>query len=341
MNQINVLLASAGRRRYLVNWFREALTELGVDGKIVVADADPHGASRGEADVYETALRLSSAHYTDWLLEILQRHQISLTISLNDFELSYWATQLPRRSAQFDSLIRLTASKQRAIEDKMMMPGLLAPHGILVPPTWQASQLPQHGTLADRTYVVKARFGSGSRGLGIVDRSHLDEELRFAHREVTHADGRPASDPIEARELTIVQQQVVGREYGLDVIADLDGRYRGVLARQKLAMRHGETDKAVSVDPGPFVDLARSITAAVGHRGLIDVDVIVDDDTNFWVIDINPRFGGGYPFSHLAGAHVPKAYVAWALGWDADESWLASTPGITSAKYLDAAIVGT
>jgi carbamoyl-phosphate synthase large subunit len=59
----------------------------------------------------------------------------------------------------------------------------------------------------------------------------------------------------------------------------------------------------------------------------------------YLVLDLNPRFGGGYAFSHLAGANVPSALLAWANGEKADPSWLRATPGVAVSKYEGVTII--
>lgn len=341
MNSVNLLLASAGRRPYLVRWFKEAVIELGINGRIIVADNDKHSPSQRDADVFEVAPRVADPSYEEWLAGILRDYEISLALSINDFELSRWASVIPSE-ARFSPLIRLSAASQRAVEDKLAMAQLLGASGISTPRTLLASDPQLHAAPLhelENGIVIKGRYGSGSRGLNIVKPEQLEKGLLRASHEVTHESGRPAADALEARQLTVIQQKITGQEYGLDVVADPRGDFVCVLARQKIAMRGGETDRAISVDPEPFVDLGRRITQAVGHRGLIDVDIICDEDDNPWVIDINPRFGGGYPFSHMAGAHIPKAYVAWAAGKVPEREWLQSAPGVVSAKSVETTIV--
>ena len=50
MRHLSVLLASAGRRPYLVEWFREALAKNGVDGLVLLADADRFSPGAALAD---------------------------------------------------------------------------------------------------------------------------------------------------------------------------------------------------------------------------------------------------------------------------------------------------
>ena len=67
------------------------------------------------------------------------------------------------------------------------------------------------------------------------------------------------------------------------------------------------------------------------------MDVFVDASGDIYVIDINPRFGGGYPFSHVAGARVPECYVAWTLGREPDPAWLRCRPDVVAGKFVEIA----
>lgn len=338
MNNISLLLSSAGRRPYLVEWFQEALTANNVEGRIVVVDADTYAPSRGAADTFLVAPPVVSEEYDSWLAGTLEREGIDLAISINDFELSHWANLEAGFPAE-DCLLRLTVETQRLVEDKLLMARALCEQGVQVPET-------QTGTLALSSvdpsaageYVTKGRFGSASRGLRMVTGKELPDVITDVGKEVTDAAGR-VFDPSDPRvlDLFVVQERVRGEEYGLDVVSDLGGNHVGVLARRKITMRAGETDRAESVDAAMFEGLAEQITHAIPHRGSIDVDVIIDDAGEMWVIDVNPRFGGGYPFSHLAGANIPAAYVAWATEATPNPSWLRSTPGVVSSKFVGVA----
>jgi carbamoyl-phosphate synthase large subunit len=67
----------------------------------------------------------------------------------------------------------------------------------------------------------------------------------------------------------------------------------------------------------------------------MDVDVLLDAENRPWVLDINPRFGGGYPFSHVSGSNIPAAIVAWAAGREPDPTWIENHPGVKSKKHLE------
>lgn len=132
----------------------------------------------------------------------------------------------------------------------------------------------------------------------------------------------------------MVQPDLGGSEYGLDIVTPVSGgSVEGLLGRRKLAMRHGETSAAVTVDNAPFQGLAAALNGVLGIRGTVDVDCLLTDDGTPHVIDINPRFGGGYPFSHIAGADVPNFLVASTAGVTPKVDWNSYQLDYVGAKH--------
>ena len=111
----------------------------------------------------------------------------------------------------------------------------------------------------------------------------------------------------------IVQQRVAGQEHSLDVLNDLERRTVSVIVKRKILMRAGETDQAETVRHPGAVAVGARLGAALGHVGPLDVDLFIDGDT-ITVLELNPRFGGAYPVSHLAGADFPRRIVAMLRG---------------------------
>ena len=111
----------------------------------------------------------------------------------------------------------------------------------------------------------------------------------------------------------MIQQFVPGEEYGYDIFCDGDFKPVSVFCKRKLAMRAGETDKAVSVNEKKLVDLGVKIAQAFPVFGPADADVKTGKNGPM-LLEINPRFGGGYPCSHLCGADFPAKLVAICKG---------------------------
>ena len=133
-------------------------------------------------------------------------------------------------------------------------------------------------------------------------------------------------------EYIMIQEKLTGSEFGLDIMNDLDGKNIGVSVKQKLAMRAGETDKAVTVDLPEVREMGRKIGEALGHIGNLDVDIMQRADGAYCVLELNPRFGGGFPFSYEAGVNFPKALIQMIKGESFDHQMLVPDYGRMFSK---------
>ena len=86
-----------------------------------------------------------------------------------------------------------------------------------------------------------------------------------------------------------MQEQIIGDEYGMDILNDLEGNFVHASFRKKLSMRAGETDKAITFFEEELWNLAISLSKVFRHIGNIDIDFIKENDTDkIFIIDINP-----------------------------------------------------
>lgn len=138
-----------------------------------------------------------------------------------------------------------------------------------------------------------------------------------------------ANDP---ERCVLIQEQLFGHEYVLAVINDLNGSYVNTFVKRKLHMLSGETDRAIVVEDEQLQKLGEAISQKLGHIGNLDCDVIIGQNGCF-LLEMNPRFGGGYPFFHIAGANLPAALIAWASGENHEPDWLRVRPNIMAAKF--------
>ena len=167
---------------------------------------------------------------------------------------------------------------------------------------------------------MKPRWGSGSIGLEtIADMEELDIYYHLLMKKVKKTILATAS---VGDEYIMIQEKLTGNEFGLDVMNDLEGNNVAVSVKQKLAMRAGETDKAVTVDLPEVREIGHKIGNALKHIGNLDVDVMQNEKGEYCVLELNPRFGGGFPFSYEAGANLPKAIIEWLKGNKVDASIL-------------------
>jgi carbamoyl-phosphate synthase large subunit len=164
------------------------------------------------------------------------------------------------------------------------------------------------------------------------------EELRVLYKKVLRGISssylKYEASRVKGEEV-IFQEFIKGQEYGLDVVNDLEGKYVATLGKKKMAMRAGETDSAVTMKSEELEMLGKTVSEALGHVGVLDVDVIKDNSTGKnYLIEMNARFGGGYPFSHNAGADVPLAIIKWLSGKEADNALFEIREGVKAQKEL-------
>lgn len=321
-----ILIGSAGRRVYLVEWFGQALHRVTTAGEVHITDHNPMAATTAFADESHVVPPYGDPDYGRAMVELVDRIRPDLYFSLNDHELAVMAGPLADRLRQAGTLVlSLSRASQLVVTDKFAMASVLAGCGIRTPPTVLADNAAglRHLAATSSRLVVKRRFGSGSVGLHVVEAAQVDLVLPGLGRH-----GSPRASE------WIVQPEIDGCHYGLDIVTGLRGGASpaAVLAREKVAMRSGEANVATTVDAAPFHPLARALTALLEPQGLIDIDV-VDADGHLFVLDINPRFGGGYPFNHHAGADVPAFYVADLYGMAPPVGWSEYEIGRTVAKY--------
>jgi carbamoyl-phosphate synthase large subunit len=335
---MNVLLTCAGRRSYLVQFFQRAL---GRRGRVIACDSSGSAPALREADQRFIVPKIDHPDYFAELLAICKKHAVRLLFSSNDLEL----TGLSQQAARFHALgtIPVVASPQAIAicQDKWATFHWLRACGLDTPDTYlslaDAGAAVGQGALAF-PLLIKPRFGTSSIGVELVEN---DRELALAYEWVQVQLRRTilARWPqAEAVGSLVIQPFIQGPEYGMDIVNDLSGRHVCTLARRKLVMRSGNTDRAVTVSEPGLERVGAVIGQNLAHLGSLDCDVI-RTERGYSVLDLNPRFGGGYPFSHLAGANLPAALIAWAKGKEPDPAWLRTTPGITSSKYDGVTIV--
>ena len=79
-------------------------------------------------------------------------------------------------------------------------------------------------------------------------------------------------------------------------------------------MKNGETDKAKGVNSKKFIKIAKMLSRTFKHIGPMDIDFILTTKGKIYFIDFNPRFGGGYPITHLSGFNYLSALLNMSIG---------------------------
>ena len=318
----------------MVEYFRSALRECG--GEIHVMNSSPISPAFKVADRATVSPLIYEDNYIPFLLNYCKENSIDALIPLFDVDLPV----LSKHEEMFRRIgTRVIVSGPDVINicnDKWKTYTFLCENRFQAPRTMLSVEEAVSGiSKGEMRYplIVKPRWGMGSMNVLSADN---EEELRVIYkkvrRELFNTYLKYESDTSKDC-CVIIQEKLNGQEYGLDVINDLDGNYRTTIVKQKIAMRAGETDCAVTVDNGDIKELGERLGKKLRHIGNLDVDVFFSGKSAY-VLEMNARFGGGYPFSHVAGVDLPGALICWLQGKEINKDILTEKIGVTAQKDI-------
>lgn len=291
MKPINILILSAGTRNKIVQYFKKNLSG---NGRVIATDMSTIAPAIYEADKYYIVPRITEPGYIDIILDICKKENISGVLSLIDPELSLLAENEDKFKAVGTTVICSSYELCERALDKMQMFEWLRSHGY----NCAKSYVDKNEFFADvktgkANYPVFVKPVRGSASIAIskvFDNETVD--LLFNH-----------SDNL------MIQEYLDGQEIGADCYIDLlSGELVSVFTKKKIVMRAGETDKSVSFKDEKLFELIKKFVNESGWRGQIDIDIF-EINGEYYISEVNPRFGGGYPHAYECGADHMKLIV--------------------------------
>ena len=284
---MNVLLTSAGRRTKLVEYFKK---ELSGSGKVITADCSALAPALYTSDKGYVVPPITDSGYMTKIMDICAMENIAVVLSLIDPELLL----LVENRKTFEDLgVKVIVSGYSAVDtcyDKIKMHDFLNQQGFDNIKTYDDLDEFLDAFKDGRAtfpVFVKERFGSASAGAAKI---HSMDSLKAAFSENSGL---------------LVQELIEGRELGIDIYVDLISReVISIFIKEKIYMRSGETDKAVSIINPVIAGLVAEFVTKLGLVGPLDMDII-EKGGRYYIIDINCRFGGGYPLAYECGENYP------------------------------------
>lgn len=312
---MNILILSCGTRNRVVQYFKDAV---GTSGKVIATDCSQYAPALYDADSFYIVPRMTAPGYIDEILTICKSEHINGVLSLIDPELSL----LAQHEADFKSVgTKVIGSSYELCEmalDKWSMYNWLTVHNYRCAKTYvKFEDFEQALASGEMTFpvFVKPRFGSASLHISKADDLETAEFL-FKHQPDM-----------------IVQEFLNGQEIGADVYTDmLSGQVVAIFTKNKLVMRAGETDKAISFKDEKLFELISHFVEESGYRAQIDMDIFkIGND--YYISEVNPRFGGGYPHAYECGVQTPQMIVKNLDGQTNTSLIGAYQSGIVMMKY--------
>lgn len=285
---MKLLILSAGTRNKVVQYFKK---ECGPEDQIIATDCSNLAPAVYEADKFYLVPRINHPDYLSIILDICKKEEIAGVLSLIDPELSLLAKHKDDFAAVGTTVIVSPYELVETCFNKYRMFQLLTKMGIPTGICYMDKEVfygdKEEGKIHYPVFV-KPVTGSASMHINKVS---SDEELEVLFRLYQDL---------------MIQEFMNGQEYGADVYIDMiTGKVSTIFLKKKIRMRAGETDKSVSVKNDELFALIRNFAESCGFRGIIDIDIF-EIDGKFYISEVNPRFGGGYPHAYACGVNVPK-----------------------------------
>lgn len=286
----NILILSIGRRVELAQAFSAEIASRGLVSKILATEISPElSAACQVVDRFVKAPRVTDSSYMEFLLSTCKNEDVGLVIPTIDTELLLLSQHRDAFAQEGIDLIISDESLVRACRDKRLTAELFMSLNIDTPKIYERSSI-------EFPCFAKPYDGSCSIGATIVRSPKMLSDVMMSNEKMMF--------------MELIDN--THQEYTVDAYYDRKGHLQCFVPRLRLETRAGEVSKGITRRNHVFNYLEDKLPKIKGARGCITLQLFSNAETGrFSALEINPRFGGGYPLSYSAGANYP--------GWLIDE----------------------
>lgn len=279
---INILFLGGAKRVEMARNFKRAAKSLGKECRIFSYELDEYAPISCEATIIK-GLKWRDKELMQHLASVCREYSIDIVVPFVDGAVAV-AAEMASKGLAFAPTS--TAEKAEQMFDKAVSAKLFEEAGIAIPTTYSGGNI-------TTPLIAKPRHGSASHGIVDID---CTDDLKA----------------INADDYLIQQRIDNRREYTADCYASVKtGEVLTVCPRIRLEVAGGEVTRTITTDNVTVIEIANKAITALGLRGAITVQCIEDLDTGkIYLMEINPRLGGGAVCSVAAGADIPKLIIS-------------------------------
>ena len=318
---MNILILSCGTRNKIVQYFKKTCHKYG--GNVIAADCSELAPALYDADKYYIVPEINAPEYIDVILDICKKENIIGLLSLIDPELSLLAANENKFRDIGTTIIGSSYELCEMSLNKYEMYRWLAANGYKTAKTWiDKDQFYRDVAEEKIKYPVFVKPIKGSASISIF-KVYDSDTVDILFKNDTDL---------------MIQEYMNGQEIGADVYIDMiSGEVISIFTKKKLKMRAGETDKSISFKDERLFELIEKFVSKAGYKGAIDIDIF-EIDGEYYISEVNPRFGGGYPHAYEAGCDHMQLIAKNLLG-EANKPLIGQyDEGIVMMKYNEVKI---
>lgn len=288
MNQ-NILITSAGQRVSLVRSFQKELKKIYKDGKVFTVDFNPSlSPACHVSDGYRKVKRVTDKSYIDELISICKELEVRLIVPTIDTELLILAEN--KDLFLREGIIPIVSSLNfiKKCRDKRIINEFFVENNIDIPREVDKNNL-------TFPFFIKPFDGSLSKDIFIIRKESELTPYHFSNEKLMFMEYIDHDDH---------------DEYTVDTYYDKNGNLKCVVPRKRIFVRAGEVNKGLTENNEIIDYIKKRLSYIEGAVGCLTMQFFFNNISKRIIgIEINPRFGGGYPLSYLAGANYPRFLI--------------------------------
>lgn len=296
---MNILFTSVGRRYYIIDYFKKNLDK---KTKIISINSSIYSSAKNNSDFFYKSPEIQSEKYIKFVSSIIKKHKIKLVVPLIDIDCKKLSKNVFTINKLNAILIAPPYKIVNIITDKYKLYKILIKNKFYTPKTY----ISKNDFLSDLRkkkikfpIILKPRYGTSSI---LTIKAKNVSELELFYKYLMKKVNYEYFNEKNHKEKIVIQEYIKGSEYGLDLLNSIGKNYHAHLLKEKIKMRNGETD-ICKISNKNISTMSKKISKLILHNFLVDIDMI-EKNKKFYIIDINPRIGGGYPFTHTAGFNM-------------------------------------
>ncbi len=282
---MKIFFSSPGRRVELIKLFKKEIKDIIVIG----GDYSKNSPALLFCDKTFTLPFKVDENYIKEVLRICIQEKIDLVIPLIDHELEWYSKY---RKIFNDNNIEIMISSESSIDissDKMNTFNFFTTYDFINNPFTCLLKDFDENNFEHNLVILKPKNGSSGIGIHKVKRRDVEEY----------------ADMIELDTNQYIVQEYIDFDFEVttDVFVDKTNRLIELCQRKRLKVRGGEVERASTIKDININEIIEKIIHKTSFFGVINIQIMVKDD-EYFIGEINPRFGGGFPLSYYSGANM-------------------------------------
>lgn len=308
---MNILITSISNKVPLIEAVRNLFRNRNIHCKVIGADSNDKCIARHFVDDFWQMSLLPELSIGD-LIKFCQKNRVKVIFPTREGELTFFSKYKAELLKNGVHVMVSDLDALKLVQDKFAFYNHLKRNDFPVIETGLSID-----SVKAKTYVVKERFGAGSRGLA------LDVSESKA-REMAKTLSQPIFQPF-----------IKGKEYSVDLYVDRFRNCKGVIVRERVVVIDGESQIARTIKHHEIEHLAKKLAKQLNLYGHAMFQMIVDDSGSIHIVECNPRFGGASTLSVRAGLESFYWFYLESCGKSLDDiPFKRSKNELTQVRYL-------